>query len=173
MKRRRWAASSTSPAAPGSASASPDPGLRQRQGRPDRPDPPAGPRARPLGHHGQQRRAGLRPLQPDHRAPVAGHGRGRPAALIESLALQRLGSPEDIATACCSSPPSRRLGHRPDAQHRRRQDLPVTASIAFLDATSTAIGGARGLLPHPERQHRPGLSQRNHAVRRQNGSRTG
>ena len=51
------------------------PGLRQRQGRPDRPDPPAGPRAGALERHRQQRRAGLRPLQPDHRTAVGGDGR--------------------------------------------------------------------------------------------------
>ena len=46
------------------------PGVRVREGGADRPHAPARARARAVGHHGQQHRAGIRALQPDHRAAV-------------------------------------------------------------------------------------------------------
>ena len=93
--------SSTSPAAPGSAiSLTGIQAYASAKAGADRPHPPARARARAVRHHGQQRRARLRPLQPDHRAAMGSDGRGGPGAAGRSRSqLKRLGSAEDIAHA--------------------------------------------------------------------------
>ena len=87
------------------------PGLCQRQGRADRPHPPACARARAVRHHGQQRRAGLRPLQPDHRAAVGGDGRGGPDRAGREH-RDRAGSAARRTSRMrrCSSPPTSPAG---------------------------------------------------------------
>src|SRR5581483_5210324 len=57
-----------------------DPGVREREGRPDRLHAPERPRARALRDHRQRDRAGLRPLEPDLDRAVRALRRGGPAA---------------------------------------------------------------------------------------------
>ena len=61
-------------------------------------DPPAPPRIGAIRHHGEQHRAGLLPLEsPIPERQWHSYGDARQAALVESIALRRLGTPEDIA----------------------------------------------------------------------------
>ena len=98
------------------------PGLRQRQGRPDRLDPADGARAGPLRHHGELHRARLHPVQPDHRAAVGQLRPGRPArSCWPGIAMRRLGQPEDIANGVrFFAADAVVLGHRADHRDRRR-----------------------------------------------------
>ena len=73
------------------------PGVRVGQGRADRADAAAGARTRAVGHHGQQHRAGVRAIQPDHREAVGVVRQEGQRALVDRIALKRLGTPEDIA----------------------------------------------------------------------------
>ena len=118
---------------------------------------------------------GLRPLEPDHRAPVGGDGRGGP---------DRAGREHRHAPARQSrghrprGPVLRRgglgLDHRPDLERRRRQDLSMTEAVeALLTAELRRLRRrAEGILPHPSGQHRSGLRRR-HAPRRRMGRATG
>ena len=74
------------------------PGLRQRQGRPDRADPAAGRRARPVRHHGQlhRARASSCPTRPPRSSGTATAPRARPR-WWRGISMRRLGQPEDIA----------------------------------------------------------------------------
>ena len=97
------------------------PGLRERQGGADRVHAPDGARARRVRDPRQLRGAGLRPLEPGVRAPVAGDGRGRPAAaprLDRAPAARRAGGhrPRRALLRLRRRP----LRHRPDDQRRRR-----------------------------------------------------
>jgi 3-oxoacyl-[acyl-carrier protein] reductase len=54
-------------------------------------------RARAVGHHRQQHRPWLRALEPDDRTPVGGGGEDGQRALVDRIALKRLGTSDDIA----------------------------------------------------------------------------
>ena len=79
MKERRWGRIVNISSAAGlHRQPDRDPGVRQRQGGPDRVHPADGARTRAVRHHGQLHRPRLRPVQPDHRAAVGELRRGGP-----------------------------------------------------------------------------------------------
>ncbi len=134
MKERRWGRIvNISSAAGADRQQDRDPGLRQRQGGPDRLHPADGARARPVRHHGQLHRARLHPVQPDHRAAV-GELRRRTASASWWRASRCGGSasPRTSPTACSSSPRSGRAGSP-------ARSSPSTAAVPSCDAADAGL----------------------------------